>query len=110
MASESSTQGARKVVRIGRYEVVAHLANGGMGAVYKARDTEEGRTVALKVLPREMAAKKAMLVRFEREARSAARLDHENVVRVLDSDCVNGTFFIAMEFVDGIDLYDHIRR
>src|SRR5262245_46943590 len=111
MASESTpAQGAKRAVRIGRYEVISHVATGGMGAVYKARDLEDGRVVALKVLQPEMAAKAAMMERFRREARSASRLNHENIVKVLDSDEAAGTVYIAMEFVDGIDLHDHVRN
>jgi serine/threonine protein kinase len=111
MASESThRQGGQRVVRIGKYEVVAHIATGGMAAVYKARNTEDGRDVALKVLPREMAAKPSMVERFKREARSAARLKHDNIVRILDSDVVGSTVYIAMEYVDGIDLHDHVKR
>src|SRR5262245_13143486 len=74
-----------KPVRMGRYEIVKHIATGGMGRVLKARDPEENRDVALKVLDRETAAKPAMLERFRREGRSAMKLAHENVVTVFDT-------------------------
>ena len=108
MSSESAATGSRRTVRIGKYEVVAHVATGGMGAVYRALDTEENREVALKVLTPEMAAKPAMLERFRREAHHAAKLCHENIVAVYEFNEINGTYYIAMEFVEGIDLHDYI--
>jgi serine/threonine-protein kinase len=81
-----------------------------MGAVYRARDTESGREVALKVLSPEMAAKPAMLERFRREARSAAKLRHENIVTVYEFGEAGGTCYLAMEFIDGIDLYEYSER
>ena len=65
-------------------EILKHIATGGMGAVYRARDTEDGREVALKVLTPDVAAKPAMLVRFKREAEHAKKLNHENIVGVYD--------------------------
>lgn len=100
----------KRVIRMGKYEVVAHIATGGMGAVYRARDSETGRDIALKVLPPEMAAKPAMLERFRREARSAAKLRHENIVTVHDFGEIQGTNFLAMEFIEGTDLHEHVKR
>ncbi len=108
MSSESAALGSRKSVRIGKYEVLAHIATGGMGAVYRALDTEENREVALKVLTPEMAARPAMLERFRREGRHAVKMRHENIVAVYECNEVNGTYYIAMEYVDGIDLHDYI--
>jgi serine/threonine-protein kinase len=108
MSSESSAKSPRRSVRIGKYEVLAHIATGGMGAVYKARDTELGRDVALKILSPEMAGKPASLERFRREARSAAKLRHENIVTLYEVGEQHGTHFLALEFVDGIDLYEYI--
>jgi serine/threonine protein kinase len=100
----------KRVVRIGKYEVVKHIATGGMGAVYRARDVETGADVALKVLPQDMAAKAAMLERFKREARSASRLDHENIVRTIEFGEYQGINFLAMEYIDGVDLHDYVKR
>ncbi len=108
MSSESAATGSRRTVRIGKYEVLSHIATGGMGAVYRAIDTVENREVALKVLTAEMAARPAMLERFRRECRHAVKMRHENIVTVFEFDEVNGTFFMAMEFVEGIDLHDYI--
>jgi serine/threonine protein kinase len=110
MTSDSTPKGQRRTVRIGKYEVLAHIATGGMGAVYRAFDTEQGREVALKVLTPELAVKPAMIERFRREARHAAKLRHENIVTIFEFGETNGTFFIAMEFVDGVDLHDFVQR
>src|SRR5215469_4084274 len=96
--------------RLGKYKVLAHIATGGMGTVYKASDEELGRIVALKVLDSSMAEKSSTLERFRREARHAARLSHKNIVTLYEYCQVQGMHFLALEFVDGIDLYDYIAR
>jgi serine/threonine protein kinase len=110
MSSEPAAKGPRRNIRIGKYEVLSHVATGGMGAVYKARDTEHDRVVALKVLSPEMAGKPAMVERFRREAKHAAKLCHENVVTLYEFGESNHTYFLAMEFVDGIDLHEYSNR
>src|SRR6266851_3810397 len=110
MPSDPSAPTARRPVRIGKYEVISHIATGGMGAVYKARDVELRREVALKILPPELAAKPALLERFKREAIHAARLRHENIVTLFECGEVGGTHYLALEFVQGIDLGDYIDR
>jgi hypothetical protein len=109
MASESASAG-RRPLRIGKYEVQRHIATGGMGAVYRALDTDLNRPVALKVLSPELAVKPAVLERFRREARSAAKLRHDNIVSIYEFGESNGTYFLALEFVDGIDLHEYICR
>jgi tetratricopeptide (TPR) repeat protein len=79
-----------------------------MGQVYKARDTELERVVALKVLPAHVAGNPMMVERFRREARNAARLSHKNVVTLYDWGQDGGTWFLALEFVDGFDLSGYI--
>ena len=98
--------------RLGKYEVQAHVATGGMGAVYKALDVELGRTVALKVLPARLAQNERILDRFRREARHAAILSHANIVTLFECgyDPAVDLNYLAMEFIDGIDLEDHIKR
>jgi serine/threonine protein kinase len=110
MSSDPAAKGPRRSIRIGKYEVLSHVATGGMGAVYKARDTETGREVALKVLSPEMAAKPAMVERFRREAKHAAKLCHENVVTLHEFSETNHTYYLVMEFIDGIDLAEYINR
>ncbi|HVS37986.1 MAG TPA: protein kinase [Gemmataceae bacterium] len=94
--------------RIGKYEVQAHIATGGMGAVYKAVDVRLGRVVALKVLAARLLAQPNALERFRREARTAARLNHPNIVTLYEWDRVGDSYYLAMEFVDGPDLADYI--
>jgi serine/threonine protein kinase len=77
MPEETTKRPARRTERIGRYEIVDHLATGGMAVIYKARDVELDRVVALKVLPPEFAAQQNTLIRFQREARAAALLRHD---------------------------------
>src|SRR5437660_445874 len=110
MSTDPHTTKPRRPVRIGKYEVVKHIATGGMGAVYKARDTDLGRDVALKVLSAKMASNTVMLERFKREARNAAKLKHENIVTIYEFGEFKGTWFLALEYVEGIDLFIYIRR
>jgi serine/threonine protein kinase len=94
--------------RLGKYKVLAHIATGGMGTVYKALDEQLGRVVALKVLDPSLAEKQSTLERFRREARHAAKLFHRNIVTLYEYDQAGGRHYLALEFVDGIDLYDYI--
>ncbi len=98
--------------RLGKYEVLAHIASGGMGAVYKARDLELGRTVALKVLPAHLAQRPTTMERFRREALHAARLSHSHIVTLYEAgyDSTADLHYLALEFVDGIDLGTYISR
>jgi serine/threonine protein kinase len=108
--SQPEPNDAEGTRRIGKYEVLGHIATGGMGAVYKARDTELGREVALKIIPPDLSTKPAVLQRFRREARHAAKLRHENIVTLYEFGEADGTYFLAMELVDGIDLHEYICR
>ncbi|MCY3021590.1 MAG: protein kinase, partial [Planctomycetota bacterium] len=95
----------QKVSRIGPYDLIRKLGEGGMGAVYQAKDTRNEQIVALKVLPRSRAKDKAFLQRFEQEARAAFELDHPNIVHGLDVGQADGYHFLVMEFVQGHDVY-----
>ena len=90
--------------RLGAYEVLSPLGAGGMGEVYRARDTRLGREVAIKVLPAELASDVERLRRFEKEARSASALSHQNIVTIYDIGSADGVFYIAMEVVEGATL------
>lgn len=85
----------------GRYRVLRHLADGGMATVLLATDTRLDREVALKVMRPDLAADETLVSRFRREARSAARLSHPNVVPVFDQGEDAGQVFLAMEYVEG---------
>jgi len=87
--------------RIGPYEIVSLLGSGGMGQVFRARDTRLDREVALKVLHKELGADPARVTRFEREARSASALNHPNIVTIYDIGTSESVAWIAMERVDG---------
>ena len=94
--------------RVGKYEIIAHVATGGMGAVYKVVDTSLGRTVALKVLASRLVDSPGALERFRREARHAARFNHPNIVTLYEWGQIDDFHYLAMEFVDGPDLDAHI--
>jgi serine/threonine-protein kinase len=90
----------------GRYQVTARIASGGMGEVYRARDTVLARDVAIKVLHANLAGDAGFIDRFRREARSAALLSHPNIVAVHDWGSTDGTYFMVMEYVRGRNLRD----
>lgn len=88
----------------GRYEILQLLGEGGMGAVYKARDRELDRAVALKLIRPELAASRAMLARFKQELLLSHQVTHKNVIRIYDLGDADGVKFITMEFIEGEDL------
>jgi TolB-like protein/Tfp pilus assembly protein PilF len=90
--------------RLGPYEILSPLGAGGMGEVYRARDTRLPRDVAIKVLPAELASNPERLGRLEREARAASALNHPNIVTVYDAGREEGVFYLAMELVVGKSL------
>ncbi|MEP6994387.1 MAG: protein kinase [Acidobacteriota bacterium] len=87
--------------RLGPYEIVAPIGAGGMGEVYRARDTRLGRDVAIKVLPAAAAADSDRRQRFAQEARSASALNHPNILTIYDIGEAEGTTYIAMELIEG---------
>jgi serine/threonine-protein kinase len=96
--------------RLGPYEVLSALGEGGMGEVYRSRDTRLGRVVALKILPGRLAADPGARARFEREARLASSLNHPNIVVVHDIGEAGGVPYIAMECVEGDTLGARLRH
>ena len=95
---------------LGNYEIMSVLGRGGMAVVYLARDRRLGRNLALKVLSPELAEDEDFRSRFEREIRIAATLEHPNIVPVYDAGDVEGLLFLAMRYVDGIDLGQLLAR
>jgi serine/threonine-protein kinase len=96
--------------RLGQYEIVDALGAGGMGEVYRARDSKLGRTVAIKVLLPAVASDADRLARFEREARTRASLNHPNIAHIHGLENGPAGPFLAIEFVDGATLADRIAR
>lgn len=108
---ETSSGGAHADLRtFGRYVIEKKLGEGGMGAVYRAVDSNLKRQVALKILPREKAKNEILVKRFQAEAQAAAQLRHKNIVCVYDSGELDGYLYIAMEYVEGIDVQDLVMR
>src|SRR5439155_13772902 len=96
--------------RLGPYEILSHIGAGGMGEVWKARDTRLQREVAVKVLPAEVSADPDRLRRFEREARSASALNHPNILTVHDIGVQNGTPYVVSELLEGQTLREVIEE
>jgi dipeptidyl aminopeptidase/acylaminoacyl peptidase len=90
--------------RLGPYEILSPLGAGGMGEVYRAKDTRLGREIAVKVLPEDLASDRERLARFEQEARAASALNHPNILTVYDIGSEEGRSYIAMELVEGKSL------
>jgi len=96
--------------KLGPYEIVEPLGAGGMGEVYRARDTRLGRDVAIKILPQHLASTPDARQRFEREARAVSRLSHPNICMLFDVGRDDETEFIVMEYLQGETLSQRIRR
>src|SRR5437879_8067151 len=94
--------------RLGPYEIQAPLGAGGMGEVYRARDTKLGRDVAIKILPRHFTADPERLARFEREARMLAALNHPHIGAIYGIADAEGVRGLVLELVDGPTLADRL--
>ena len=105
---------ARKVssplVNHSRYEIMQEIGHGGMGRVYQARHRMMDREVAVKVINREWVQKQEAIDRFHREVKTAASLDHPNIVTAYDAEQANDLHFLVMEFVDGTNLAQTVKR
>src|SRR5689334_17703335 len=97
-------------MRLGNYEIVEKLGEGGMGEVWRARDERLNRTVAVKILPPDVANDPTRRARFEQEARALGALNHPNIVSVYDAGQENGQAYIVSELVDGESLRTVIDR
>jgi len=117
MSSESSSSEKRSpapvtadLKRIGKYQISKRLGAGGMGIVYLASDDELKRTVALKVLSQDRANNPILVRRFKSEGQAAALLQHKNIVSVYEAGQADGYLFLALEYVEGIDLLEWVNR
>jgi serine/threonine protein kinase len=96
--------------KLGLYKIQSSLGAGGMGEVYRASDTKLGRDVALKVLPAEMARDSERLLRFRREAKTLAQLDHPNIVTIYSVEECEGVHFLTMQLIEGLPLDEVISQ
>src|SRR5919108_3822608 len=96
-------------VRVGAYEVMSLLGAGGMGEVYRARDTKLGREVALKILPEAFAHDPERVARFQREAKTLAALNHPHIATIHGLEEAGGSQFLVMELVEGDTLAARLR-
>src|SRR5262249_21119627 len=108
--ADNILQGKWRRFTIGKYKVLEKIGSGGMGQVFLAEHKLMRRRVAVKVLPTAKAADESSLLRFQREARAAAVLDHPNIVHAYDIDEDNGLHFLVMEYVDGASLQDIVKK
>ena len=95
-------------IRLGPYEILSPLGAGGMGEVYRARDTRLGRDVAVKVLPERLASDRDAVARFEREARAVAALSHPNILAIHDVGTTDGTAWAVTELLEGATLRERL--
>lgn len=94
----------------GPYRILKKLGEGGMGAVYQAMHTRLDKVVALKVLPSQVTRHQAAVARFEREMRAVGKLEHPHIVRAMDAGEIDGTHYLAMEYVEGTDLAQLVKN
>src|SRR5438046_5494442 len=95
--------------QLGSYEITMLLGKGGMGEVYRARDTKLKREVAIKVLPDEFSRDPERLSRFQREAEALASLNHPNVAAIYSLEQANGSRFLVLELVEGETLAERVK-
>src|SRR5215831_4839218 len=87
--------------KLGHYEIRSQIGKGGMGEVYLAVDTELDRTVAIKILPRDVAGDQQRLQRFVQEAKAASALNHPHIITIYEIGTIGESRYIATEFIDG---------
>ncbi len=103
-------KGKHKGFMLGKYKLLGLLGSGGMSSVYLAENPTIGKKVAIKVLPVNRVEQTSFLARFEREARVAFHLGHQNIARAFDKEQSGSIHFIVMEYVEGIDLYSKVKN
>ncbi len=96
--------------RLGPYEIISLIGTGGMGEVYKAKDTRLDRTIAIKVLPSHLSDNAERRERFEREARAVSSLNHPHICTLHDVGEQDGTYFLVMEYMEGETLADRLKK
>jgi serine/threonine-protein kinase len=99
-----------KTLSIPGYQIIDKLGKGSMGVVYRAKQLSVDRVVALKVLLDQLALNKEFIKRFDREAKIAARLSHNNIVNAIDAGEVNGHYYFVMEYVEGDNIKDYLEK
>src|SRR5215813_7661609 len=96
--------------RLGAYEILSLLGAGGMGEVYRAKDTRLDRTVAIKVLPSHLSSDPELKQRMEREAKAISVLQHANICTLHDIGAQDGTHYLVMEYLEGQTLAERLER
>src|SRR6202047_5106961 len=96
--------------RLGPYEILSPLGAGGMGEVYRARDTRLGRDVAVKVLPSHLSENPELKQRFEREAKAISQLTHPHICTLYDVGSQDGVEYLVMELLEGETLADRLGK
>ena len=105
-----SDESPDRLERLGGFEIISKIAEGGMGAVYRAKQVSLDRTVAVKILPKRLAKNKQFVGRFLREAKLAAQFSHPNIVGAVDAGKAEGVHYFAMEYVEGESLGQMLSR
>src|SRR5277367_1438039 len=108
--AQQVAQGKVKALILGAYTLLDKIGAGGMGQVFKAQHRKMDRLVAIKMLPPAMMKDAAAAARFEREVRAAAKLSHPNIVAAHDAAEANGVHFLVMEYVEGQDLSEMVKK
>src|SRR5499433_2089514 len=96
--------------KLGPYEILSHIGAGGMGEVYRARDTRLDRVVAVKILPSHLSENAEAKQRFDREARTISSLNHPSICTLYDVGQQDGVDFLVMEYLEGETLADRLRK
>jgi serine/threonine-protein kinase len=110
LLQEAGTGESNRRFQIPGYQVMQKLGKGSMGVVYKAKQLSVDRVVAVKILLDTLAQNKEFIKRFEREAKIAAKLSHNNVVNAIDAGEIDGHFYFVMEYVEGPTIKDHLDK